>query len=116
MIFDDKTKEAQKSIDSRLLGPYNECYMPLADILLEINDTLNVKNYRRELDLNKGVVTITYSQKGINFKREIFSSFPDQIIAIRLTANKPNAINTLSATLTSQVKYRTKAENDPGYN
>jgi alpha-L-fucosidase 2 len=111
LILNDKTKEAQKLIDLQLLGPYNECFMPLADVLLEINDSLNVRNYRRELDLNKGVVTITYSQNGISFKREIFSSYPDQTIALRLTANKPNAIN-LSATLTSQVKYQTKVEND----
>jgi len=58
LIFDDKTTEAQKLIDSKLLGPYNECYMPLADILLDINDNLNVRNYRRELDLSRGVVTI----------------------------------------------------------
>lgn len=45
LIFDDKTKEAQKLIDSKLLGPYNECYMPLADILLEINDSLNFRDF-----------------------------------------------------------------------
>ncbi len=111
LIFDDKTKEAQKLIDSKLLGPYNECYMPLADILLEINDSLNIRNYRRELDLSKGVVTITYSQKGVNFKRVIFASYPDQTIAINLTADKPNAIN-LSATLVSTVKYNTTVENN----
>jgi len=111
LIFEDKTKEAQKLIDSKLLGPYNECYMPMADLFLEINDSLNVKNYRRELDLYRGVVIITYSQNGINFKREIFSSYPDQVIVIRLTADKPHALN-LSATLGSQVKFMTKADND----
>lgn len=111
LIFEDKTAEAQKLIDAELLGPYNECYMPLADVILEINDTLHVSDYRRELDLNKGVVTITYVQNGINFKREIFSSYPDQAIAIRLTADKPDAIN-LSATLTSAVSYKTRVENN----
>ena len=109
LVFDEKSKEAQKLIDSKLLGPYNECYMPLADILLEINDSLNVQDYRRELDLNLGVVTITYSQKGIHYKREIFASYPDQTIVIRLTADKPNAIN-LTAALVSSVKFQTRAE------
>ena len=110
LIYEDKTMEAQKLIDSKLLGPWNECYMPFIDILLEINDSLIVRNYRRELDLNRGVVTVTYSQNGINFKREFFSSHPDQTIAIKLTADKPNSIN-LSATLVSAVKYLTRVEN-----
>jgi alpha-L-fucosidase 2 len=111
LIMNDQTKEAQKLIDSKLLGPYNQCYMPLADILLEINDSLNITDYRRELDLNRGVVTITYSQNGTRYKREIFSSYPDQAIVIRLTADKPNSIN-LSASLSSQVKFTTTAGND----
>jgi alpha-L-fucosidase 2 len=109
LIFDDKTKEAQKLIDGKLLGPYNECYMPLADIILEINDSTNVSDYRRELDLNRGVVTISYSQNGIKFKREIFSSFPDQAIVIRLTADKPNSIN-IKAGLESELKYEARAQ------
>jgi alpha-L-fucosidase 2 len=109
LIFEDKTNAAQKLIDGKLLGPYNECYMPLADIILEINDSTNVRDYRRELDLNRGVVTVTYSQNGVKFKREIFSSYPDQAIVIRLTANKSDAINVI-ARLESAVKYQTRAE------
>ena len=32
LIFDDKTRRGTEIIDEKLLGPYNECYMPLADI------------------------------------------------------------------------------------
>ena len=109
LIFDDKTIEAEKLIDSKLLGPYNESYMPLADIILDINDSLGISNYRRELDMEKGVVTITYSQKGIKFRREIFSSYPDQAIVVRLTANKPGALNIIAG-LVSAVKHQIKSE------
>jgi len=109
LIFEDKTTEAQNLIDSKILGVNNECYMPLADILLEINDSLPVTNYRRELDLNKAVVTITFTQNGIDFKREIFASNPDHAIVIRLSADKSHAIN-LKAGLVSSVKYNTRVE------
>ena len=48
-------------------------------------------------------------QNGIEFKREIFSSFPDQAIVIRFTADKPNSINIIAG-LESAVKYQTRAE------
>ncbi len=109
LIFEDKTKEAQYLIDSKILGVNNECYMPLADILLEINDSLPVTNYRRELDLNNAVVTITYTQNGIDFKREIFASNPDHAIVIKLSADKSHAVN-LKANLVSSVRYETRIE------
>ncbi|MDL2255748.1 glycoside hydrolase family 95 protein [Parabacteroides sp. OttesenSCG-928-K15] len=108
LIYEDKTAEAQKLINQYMLGPWNQNYMPLADILLEMGDD-NATNYRRELDLSRGIVTVSYQQNGVNYKREIFASYPDQAIVIRLTADKKKSIH-LVAGLQSAVKYKTHAE------
>jgi alpha-L-fucosidase 2 len=108
LLFDGNTAKAQELINRYMLGAWNQSYMPLANILLETgSDTAT--DYRRELDLTKGIVTITYRQDGVKYKREIFASCPDQAIVIRLTADKKKSIG-LKAGLRSLVKYETRAE------
>jgi alpha-L-fucosidase 2 len=43
-------------------------------------DTEVPADYRRELDINRSVNTITYTKDGIKFKREYFCSFPDKVM------------------------------------
>ena len=45
------------------------------------------KAYRRELDITKASCTVKYSERGTRFKREIVCSYPDQVIAIKLSAS-----------------------------
>lgn len=111
LLLEEKNQEAQKVIDANLLGPWNQNYMPLADILLEWPGDGNVSGYRRELDLNRGVVTITYAQNGINYKRELFASYPDQAIVMNISADKKNAIE-FTAGLGSQIESGVKVEDD----
>lgn len=110
LLLEEKNSEAEKLIDANLLGPWNQSYMPLADILLEWPEGENVVGYRRELDLGRGVVTISYEKDGIRFKREVFASFPDQAIVVRISSDKKNAIE-CKAGLSSQVNHQTRVEN-----
>lgn len=111
LLLEEKNLEAQKVIDANMLGPWNQNYMPLADILLEWDGDGDVSAYRRELDLNRGVVTITYSRNGVNYKRELFASFPDQAIVMNVSADKKKAI-AFTAGLGSQVNHQTKTDGD----
>lgn len=110
LISAGRTFEAQELINKTMLGPWNQSYMPLADILLKMNDK-ETTDYRRELDLSRGVVTISYQQNGTNYKREIFSSYPDQAIIIRLTADKKKSIDFVAG-LESAVKHTVRADNN----
>ncbi len=51
------------------------------------------RNYRRELDLNRAVHTVTYELGGVKYKREAFACFPAKVIVVRFTADKPGAIS-----------------------
>lgn len=51
------------------------------------------RNYRRELNLADATARVEYEQAGTNYRREIFVSAPDQAIVVRLTADKPGALN-----------------------
>jgi len=65
-------------------------YQAFGDLLIELGHQ-NPTDYRRELDLEWGVQTISYVCNGVHYRREIIASHPAGTIAIRLTADKPGA-------------------------
>lgn len=110
LLLDDKTKEAQEAINKYMLGEWNQSYMPFADIVLTF-DKGAVSDYKRELDLTRGIVTVSYIKDGVSYKREIFASHPDQTIVIRLTTDKKKSLN-LTAGLDSQIKHKVRTDKD----
>jgi alpha-L-fucosidase 2 len=60
------------------------------------------ENYRRELDLDTGVVRVEFDQDQTHRVREIFASHPHGVIAMRLTADRPAAVS-FTATLDDTV-------------
>ncbi|WP_164121862.1 glycosyl hydrolase family 95 catalytic domain-containing protein [Sphingobacterium sp. xlx-130] len=69
------------------------CFQTLGDLRLDFGTKATYDDYYRELDLMTGVSLTRFSQNGVNFIREVFASHPDQAIIIRLTADRPGAIN-----------------------
>ncbi len=107
LLFEDKTTEAQMLIDSTMLGPYNECYMPMGDLVITENDNGAVTDYKRQLDLNQSIVTVDYSIDGVKYHKEVFASFPDKAIVVKLSVGKPGKLNfsaSLSSLLRNQVE------------
>ena len=51
-----------------------------------------VTSYRRWLSLAEGVHSLTYTQCGITYRRETLASYPDQVIAVHLTADREGAL------------------------
>ncbi|HEX9047565.1 MAG TPA: glycoside hydrolase family 95 protein, partial [Verrucomicrobiae bacterium] len=68
-------------------------YEPAGDLTLTFPDAASVENYRRDLNLDTAVATVQYTDHGTQFTRQVFASPVDQVIVLRLTADKPNAIN-----------------------
>jgi alpha-L-fucosidase 2 len=51
------------------------------------------KSYKRKLDLDTGIATTTFTKDRISYKREVFASAVDQVVVVRLTADKPEIIS-----------------------
>ncbi len=51
-----------------------------------------VEEYRLQLDLDTAVVTTTFRRDGVTYRREVFSSAPDQCVVVRLTASERGKI------------------------
>lgn len=77
-----------------------QSYQPMGRLNLKFEGHDKVEQYQRKLSMDSALVTISYRLNGIDYKREIFASYPDQVIVIRLTASKKKSI-TFSGWLTS---------------
>jgi alpha-L-fucosidase 2 len=94
LIFNGEPIKAHKLFGRSLMGyPVEQMkYQSLANLHLTFPED-SVQNYKRSLDLKSGIVRVTYTSKGVNFKREIIASAVDQTIAIRITADTPGSIS-----------------------
>lgn len=110
LLIERKEGAAHDLFNQKMLGPYNQCYMPLGRLELAFPAAVRTENYRRTLDLMTGIATVTYRQDGVEFTREVFVSHPDQAIVVRLTANQPGRIS-FSAALPSPLRAQVGASN-----
>lgn len=62
-------------------------YLSLGRLYMDLPAHAGATNYRRSLDISNSVVRTQYRVGGKTYKREIFSSFPDNVIVIRLTSS-----------------------------
>ena len=95
LVFEGDYKMAHILFGRSLMGyPVEQMkYQALADLILDFHDQSKVSDYRLQLDLDSAVVTTSYTKNGIHFIREVFSSPVDQVIVIRLSADKPGAVS-----------------------
>lgn len=95
LLADGKQLEAQKLAQNEFMSdPIKQVpYQPFGDLYIDFKGHENFSNYQRELDIEEAISNVSYKVNGVDFRREVFSSFPDQIIAVNLTASKPKALN-----------------------
>lgn len=71
------------------------------EIYLDIGHD-DISDYRRALNLNQAIKTVSYESEGVAYSREYFTSYPDDIMVVRLTADRAGA---LSFTLRPEIPY-----------
>ena len=95
LVFAGKFQEAEKMADEHFYGapPAQQAYQPLGDLLLSFDGAESVRDYRRELDMETGVTTVRYRSGDAVLTREVFVSYPDRVMVVRITADKPGHIS-----------------------
>lgn len=114
LIFDGKYKEAQDLVNQKIISRNSQGmpYQTAGNLNLEFPGHDNYTNYYRELNIETAVTTTRYDIDGVTYKEEAFSSFPDQVMRVRITASKPGKINfTASLNHPSQVDISTDGSN-----
>ncbi|UDF05552.1 glycoside hydrolase N-terminal domain-containing protein [Asticcacaulis sp. AND118] len=94
LIFDGRYLEAQELIQAKFMGnPMRQVsYQTIGELALTFGPSSNASAYRRELDLTRALSTVTYRQDGVTYRRETFITPVDQVLVMRLSADKPGQI------------------------
>lgn len=102
-------RKAQDIIEDKVLAHCSQAYMPLCHIKYKFKNTCFLKDYERQLDLETGVNTVTYSRGKNKTKRESFVSAVDDAYIEQISCNQ-KALN-LEISLTTQLKGKSFCEN-----
>ena len=123
LLFQKKWKEAQRFIEENIMNTRGEnkknhgmSYQPVGDLNIEFPGHANPTNYHRELDITNAVATTRYTVDGVEYTREVFSSFADNVIVVRLTASQTGKLNFKAWFTSPQKTHETrilKKEEDP---
>jgi alpha-L-fucosidase 2 len=94
LVFADKFQAAEKMANEHFWGipKAQEAYQPIGDLLLSFDST-NFTDYRRELDMETGVAKVSYRSGDSVITREAFVSWPDRVLVVRISADKPGRIS-----------------------
>jgi len=107
LFFDGKLEEGNNEAIKAFSGKPNTfgTHIPVGELKLNFDcDTSNISEYKRDLNLENAIATVSYKLKNVSYKREYFSSNPDDVIVIRLTADTQKSITfSLSLDLLSRV-------------
>ncbi len=94
LVFQDKFKEAQDLIDRNFTTPQNGMrYLTLGSLFLNFPGHEQPTGYYRDLDIEKAVATTRYQVDGVTYTRTAFASFTDNVIIVRIEADKEKALN-----------------------
>jgi len=93
LIFEGKYTEAQQIMQQEFMGPrIIRSYQTLGDLRLQCKTGRPVTDYRRQLDLDTAIASVSYCADDATFTREFFASPVDRCIVVRLSCDKPAMI------------------------
>jgi alpha-L-fucosidase 2 len=97
LLYAGKQAEAEALAQVQFMSaPIRQrAYQAFGDLRIDILgvDSASVDGYRRELDLDSAVATTRYRSRGVRYVRQAIASHPGNVIALRLTADRPGALS-----------------------
>ncbi|MGN7988780.1 glycoside hydrolase family 95 protein [Pedobacter sp. 22226] len=118
LLADQKYNDAQQLANNtfkRASGEgYNHGmqYQLAGSLFIHSGNTAPVSQYYRDLDISNAIATVTYTKDGVSYKRETFTSLKDQVLIIRITANKPKSISFSLGMNSPMPNYKVITENN----
>ena len=110
LFFAGKYSEGQRVMQRQVMGPRisPRSYQTLGDLRLKFAHGKEASSYQRELNLDAAIAATTYTIEDTTYKREVFSSPVDQVLAVHLSADKPGKLS-LEVVLDRPVDFEVKA-------
>ncbi len=114
LIFGGKYDEAFELCDEKfsLHASHGMPYQTAGSLLLDFPGHQACSKFYRDLNLETAVATVRYVVDGVRYEREMFTSFPDQVAVVRLTASERRRISFRTSFATPMDNYRVTASGD----
>lgn len=95
LFFEGKLSEGNRIAGDNLHGNQTSfgTHLPIGDLKMQfIYPEGKVTGYCRSLSLDEAVSSVSFNSGGVNYKREYFATNPDNVLVLRLTADKQKSI------------------------
>ncbi|MBN2181112.1 MAG: glycoside hydrolase family 95 protein, partial [Sedimentisphaerales bacterium] len=114
LIADGKQAQAERLASREFMSiPLRQkAYQPFGDLRISFQNHDNVTNYRRQLDLDTAVTSVTYNIGDVAYERQAFSSYPDQVIVWHISADKPGKVGFVARLSSPHDSIQTTAGNE----
>lgn len=95
LIFEGKNAEAQALCGEAISSKSGNGmpYQTVGSLHLDFDEIKEYSNYYRDLDIENAIATTRFTANGVNYQREAFTSFTDDVLVVRLTADKKGQIS-----------------------
>lgn len=85
-------RQARKMIHPAGWARDLQTLLPLGDLRIDSLGVESVEDYRRELDLERGVARVEYRVGKAHFTREAFASATDGVLVVRIACDEPGRV------------------------
>ena len=94
-LWEGRRSDAQALCDQYISSKsaHGMPYQTAGSLMLDFDGITDFTDYYRELDINRAVALTRFKVDGVEFTRESFVSFPDQVIVMRLSASAKGALS-----------------------
>ncbi len=102
-LFNDDFHGANE-LCKKLQGPFSQSYMPMGNLKIKFKEQAPAQDFIRELDISRAMAKVAYDAGGAKYERKYFASFPDKVLAVKLSATGEGCLN-FTASMDSLLKY-----------
>ena len=89
LLAEGRQVEAEAIAQREWVGRLDEAYQPMGDLWLDFHLDGKVTDYAHRLRMHDGMAVTTYRQGRTHIRREVFASYPDQVVVVRVEADRP---------------------------
>lgn len=97
LFFEGKLEEGNRIAGSELVGTPHSfgTHLPVGDLKIRFDyaEDADATDYRRELNMEDAVATVTFKKGKTAYRREYISSNPQDAVVMNFTANKKGAVS-----------------------
>jgi len=94
-LFDSQYDKAKNIAEENFVGtpPEVRSYQPFGELLINYNWKSSPGDYRRQLDLETGIVTTQFQVEGKKYAQRVWISAPDNLMVIQIQSENGGLIN-----------------------